>query len=323
VVLSLNIARQKGLAMVLVIWVLSLLTIMAGSFALTMRRETIVISSVKDSAIALAAAETGVTIAQKMLMLTDNDKRWNADGSVYQIQYQDTEIRVRLFSEQGKIDINKASEELLTAMMSATELELEKQQELVYAIMDWRDKDDLIHINGAEKKQYEDAGLDYHPANKDFQLIDELQLVLGMNPVIYQQLQALITVYSGQATVNRTLAAKEVLAVIADPETEDETIDEYIKQRMENNNASPADSRLTLQDNVEGNQSANNKNSVYTIISQARLFADTEAGIKITLKNTGQANSFQVLDYRQLYQDVSLFGDEMEQFLVVEQDEPE
>ena len=36
--------RQKGLALVLVLWVLSLLTIMAGSFALSMRREASIIA---------------------------------------------------------------------------------------------------------------------------------------------------------------------------------------------------------------------------------------------------------------------------------------
>ncbi len=314
------------MAMVIVIWVLSLLTIMAGSFALTMRRETIVISSVKDSAVALAAAQTGVTVAQRMLTAVDNDKRWHADGSVYQIQFQDAEIRVRLFSEQGKIDINKAGEELLTSMMNATELETEKKQELVDSIMDWRDQDDLVQNNGAEKKEYADAGLAYQPANKNFRLIDELQLVLGMTPAIYQQLHALITVFSGSASVDRKLAPKEVLAVIADSETDLETVDDYIKQRKEDYNLAETGVGSSFQDNVEGNQSANKTNNVYTIISQARIFADTEAGIKVTLKrnaNSGKANSFQVLDYRQLYQDVSLFSEEMEQFLVVEQNESE
>ena len=313
------------MAMVIVIWVLSLLTIMAGSFTLTMRRETIVISSVKDNAVVLAAAQTGVTIAQKMLSQVKDDKRWVADGSIYQIQYQDAEIRVRLFSEQGKIDINKASEVLLTAMMGVTELEEDKKQQLVDAIIDWRDKDEVELEHGAEKKRYADAGLAYQPANKDFQLIDELQLVLGMTPDIFQQLQALITVFSGQAKVDRVLAPKEVLAVIANSETDVETIDDFIERRKEDN-LEKTDPGLSFTDNVEGNQSANRNNSVYTIISQARLSTETEAGIKVTVKkNTGngKANTFQVLDYRQLYQDVSLFSEEMEQFLVVEQNESE
>ncbi len=142
---------QSGMALVIVIWVLSLLAIMAGSFALTMRRETTIISALKDNAETLSVAETGLTIAQKMLFLEDKDKRWLTDGSIYQIQFQGAEIRVRLFSEQGKIDINKANEALLMKMMGSTSEELNKQEELVAAIIDWRDNDDQVNINGAEK----------------------------------------------------------------------------------------------------------------------------------------------------------------------------
>ncbi|MFZ2407428.1 MAG: type II secretion system protein GspK, partial [Methylobacter sp.] len=35
--------RSEGFALVLVLWVLSLLTIMAGSFALSMRREAAIV----------------------------------------------------------------------------------------------------------------------------------------------------------------------------------------------------------------------------------------------------------------------------------------
>lgn len=298
---------------------------MAGSFALTMRRETIVISSVKDSAIALAAAETGITVAKTMLFLADEEKRWVADGRIYQFLYEDTEIRIRVLSEQGKIDINEAGEELLETMLSVTELDTETKQSLVHAIIDWRDEDNLEQLHGAEKSQYEQQGLSYHPANKKFQLLDELQMVLGMTPAIYEKLQGLITVYSGQATVDRNLASKEVLAVIADPDVEIESIDEFIKQRVEND-VPETDSDLPLQDIVEQVQSADNINKVYTIISQARLYARIETGIKLTLRkniDSGQDNSLQLLDYRQPYQSVSLFDDELEKFLVVEEDESE
>ena len=313
-------SRQSGLALVIVIWVLSLLTIMAGSFALTMRRETTVISAVKDNAVALAIAETGVGIAQQMLFLKDKNKRWRADGSIYHLAYQEAEIRVRLVSEHGKIDINKADEALLTEMMSSIDIELEQKQALVSAIIDWRDKDDLIQINGAEKDQYKQADLAYQPTNKEFQLIDELQMVLGMTNEIYQQLKPLITVYSKQKQVNLQVASKEVIQAIGGLDSE--ILDEYLQQRIENSLAQLPAPEYPAAGNSGKKQNGSNK-AVYTVISQARFLGELASGVKVTLKKSKKRdNPFQILSWQQIDQKQSLFDDEMTQLLVI-QDEPE
>jgi general secretion pathway protein K len=306
--------------MVIVIWVLSLLTIMAGSFALTMRRESTVISAVKDNARVQAMAETGISIAQQMLFLDDKERRWRADGSIYTLKYEQANIRVRLISELGKIDINKANEELLTAMMGATTLELAQQQEIVSAILDWRDKDDLVHINGAEQQQYEEAGLLYSPANQDFQLIDELQMVLGMNSEIYLQLKPLITVYSKQPQVDLNVASKEVLSVISN--LDDVALEEYIQQRTENNKAQMLVAGFPLAGSTGKNQGGSD-NQVYTIISQAQLLDEFVTGIKATIRKSDSAseNPIQILNWQQIDQKKSLFDDDMTQLLVT-QDEP-
>ncbi len=308
-------SKQTGMAMVIVIWVLSLLTIMAGSFALTMRRETTVISATKDNAVVQAIAETGISIAEQKLFLVDESKRWRADGSIYLVDYRGAKIRVRLLSERGKIDINKANEALLTAMMASTSAELSQQQAIVSAILDWRDADELVHINGAEKQQYEDAGLKYSPANKDFQLIDELQMVLGVNNEIYQQIKPLVTVYSKQAQVDLTVASKEVIQAISDLDSA--TLDNYIQQRTESNaNELPAPT-FPLTDNNTKSQGTSN-NPVYTIIAQAQLFDEFTTGIKATIKKSAQGTEmpFQVLNWQTIDNKQSLFDDEMTPLLV-------
>jgi len=314
-------SKQSGLAMVIVIWVLSLLTIMAGSFALTMRRESTVISAVKDNAIVQAMAETGLSFAQEMLSLPDKQMRWHADGSIYRLNYHDAEIRVRLISEQGKIDINKASEESLTALLSSTTAESSKQQEIVSAILDWRDKDDEIHINGAEKEEYEDAELNYSPANKDFQLIEELQMVLGMNSKIYKQLKPLITVYSKQKSVDLNVASKKVIETLVD--IDPVIVDQYIQQRTNSHSdQQPAPDFPMV--GVEGKKQNENGNEVYTVISEAQLYSDVSAGIQVTLKRSlnSEGSGFKIVSWQQIEQKQSLFDNEMTP-LLVRQNEPE
>ncbi len=62
--------------------------------------------------------------------------------------------------------------------------------------------------------EYAQAGLKGRPANYPFQSTEELQLVLGMRPELYQRIAPMITVYSRQPGVNPHLASRAVLLAI-------------------------------------------------------------------------------------------------------------
>jgi len=100
---------------------------------------------------------------------------------------------------------------------------------LADAIQDWRDADTLKRPRGAEAPEYEAAGLTYKPANAPFQSVEELRLVLGMTPALYQQLAPLITIYSRQAGINSQIASRDVLRAV--PNVTDAQIDEYLGLR--------------------------------------------------------------------------------------------
>ncbi|HEY8035959.1 MAG TPA: type II secretion system protein GspK [Methylobacter sp.] len=341
--------RSEGFALVLVLWVLSLLTIMAGSFALTMQREASVVTGSRNNAQAMAIAESGLAVAELMLMNPGQQQRWRTDGSIYQIDYPDFKVRVRLLAETGKIDINSADQTLLQGLMAHAPVEAEQQAKLVNAILDWRDEDDLVHIDGAEKEEYKSAGLSYRPRNKPFQSIEELQLVLGMNEQLFKWLENLVTVYSGQPTVDSTQAAKEVLQVL--PGADAGLIDEYIAaRRISAVNGLPApafmirkdgagQSGFSNQDGMSGQKSAIESTSAIgvndgmeqkgaiTVVAEALSDDDTKAMIKALIKrsdNPGALSPFQVLKWqRDAAKDNSLFTDERDQLLVRQYAEPE
>jgi general secretion pathway protein K len=315
------VIRQKGLALVLVLWVLSLLTIMAGSFALSMRREASIVAGIKNNAQAMAVAESGIAMAEMMLLNPDQNKRWRADGSIYEINSANAKVRVRLLSETGKIDINKADQTLLQGLMASAPVDEEQQTRLVNAILDWRDEDDLVHINGAEKKEYQDAGLSYQPRNKPFQTIEELQLVLGMNASVFLWIEPLVTVYSGQQQVAVQMASKEVLQVI--PGLDTELVDSYLAARLEsaiNNLPAPPFPSISGLNNAAG------QNIVLTLVSEALLDDGSSAVISAVIKQSDETQStpFQILQWQHVTaKDASLFTDAMSELLVKQYAQPE
>lgn len=325
--------RQKGFALVLVLWVLSLLTIMAGSFALSMRREAAIVTGIRSNAQAMAVAESGLAVAELMLMHPDQRQRWRTDGSSYQIDYTDSKVRIRLLAETGKVDLNSADQTLLQGLMAYAPVDDKLQTKLVSAILDWRDADDLVHIEGAEKKDYKDAGLSYQPRNKPFQSVEELQLVLGIDEQVFNWLENRVTVYSGQPTVDLTMAAEAVLLVL--PGIDEKLIAPYILARRESAmNGLPAPAFGVPQSGMSAAPEETTPETpvddglqvVVTVISEALLEDGTTAIITALIKKSDGAelSPFQILKWqRNSAGEGSLFSDEKNELLLRQYAEPE
>lgn len=318
-------SKQKGFALVLVLWVLSLMTIMAGSFALSMRREVSIIAGIRSNAQALAIAESGIAMAQMMLLNPEQSQRWRTDGSIYQIDYTSSEqdvasVRIQIQSETGKIDLNQADQNLLQALMHHAPVEEEQQTKIVNAIQDWRDPDDLVHIDGAEKKEYQDAGLSYRPRNQPFQSIEELQLVLGVDAQVFQWIEPLITIYSGQAQVNLQLAAKDVLQVI--PGLDADLLEEFMVARLESAKKGLPMPAFPL---PAGQSAAEEQTAAFTIMSEALMDDGTSAIISAVIKQSDDERlPFKVMKWqRDTSSGVSLFTEAMSELIVASYAEPE
>ena len=309
------------MALVLVLWVLSILIIMAGSFALSMRRESSIVAVIKNNAQAMAIAESGIALAKTMLLNPNPNKAWRAEGNIYEINASDANIRVRLFSEVGKIDINKADQTLLQNLMTFAPVDTDHQSKLVNAILDWRDADDLVHIDGAEKEEYQQAGLNYQPSNKPFESTEELQLILGMNKSVLSWLEPLVTVYSKQPQVTMTLASREVLQVI--PGVDAGLLDSYIFMRLENaKNDLPAP---TFPVSKRDDNSAET-NNVLTLVSEALIDDGSSASLSVVIKKSdnGGRTPFQILKWQPVTATTkSLFTDAMSELVVKKYAEPE
>lgn len=309
-------SQQRGLALVLVVWILTLLILMAGSFAMSMRRESSVSYAITASAEALALAESGVTLAQFNLTQGDPEQRWLTDGSIYEIMGPDSRIRIRIFAESGKVDLNTSGEEELEAVLRAAVNDDWQRQALLNAILDWRDADDDTRTQGAEKRQYRLAGLAYEPSNAAFQSVEELQQVLGMNAAIFEVIQPFITVYSGGSAVDKRSASAALLQLLAGDLKGRNMHDAELEQRLQANGGSEGGL-------ADGGQVFSNENQTYTIIVEALVRQEASAGVEtvVSQRSNDYGLPFETLDWKQNLQPSSLFNPAMESQVVTIQDE--
>jgi type II secretory pathway component PulK len=114
--------------------------------------------------------------------------------------------------EERKINLNsvKAPLVLTRLFQYAAGLKKDKAHDIAVSIFDWMDEDDIPFEGGAEANYYKQLKPSYAPKNKPFDVLEELLLVKGVTPEIYQKVLPFLTLTStGQ--VNLNTASKTVL----------------------------------------------------------------------------------------------------------------
>jgi len=210
------VGYQRGIALVLVLWVLLLLTIISGSFALMARMDRLEANTLLSGTQARLSAEAAINLAVLALRDQNDENRMLADGRVYQQQLGDILVEVSAIDERGKLDINAADELTLENIFIGHGMEPGDAEMLAAAVLDWRDKDELERVNGAEEDAYLAAGMQVGPANRPFLMTEELLQVIGMPYELYRRLEPGITVFSRVAEPNPAFAPVEALMALPD-----------------------------------------------------------------------------------------------------------
>lgn len=223
--------QQRGIAFIIVLWVIALVAILMGSFAVIARTENLQARHLLDSVRGRYAAEAGVNLAAYAMRRSDPLTRWVPDGRPYQLELDGAKVTIKVLDDSGKIDINRADPTVLTRLFESNGIDHDQAQALAARIGDWIDPDDNTQVNGAEEPQYKQAGLSYGPANAPFTTVGEVQQVLGIDYELFRKLQPALTVYSGSASPNPMYAPEQ--AMMALPGMTSDLAQQLIAQRQQ------------------------------------------------------------------------------------------
>jgi len=231
-----RILTQKGVALLMVIWVLMLLSVIVTEFCYTMRSRVNITRNLKDSTQAYYLAVAGVNEAIAAVIkeqMTPGQSRgaeaetageesvnWRVNRDMPPVSLGRGSYEVCIRNESGRMDINRAGERLWEAVLEGFGLESQERDVIVDSIMDWRDTNDLHRPNGAEDDYYQSLDPPYHCKDGDFDTVEELLLVRGVTPeIFYAGLNQLVTVLPDSKTddhdfdrININAASEAMLA---------------------------------------------------------------------------------------------------------------
>ncbi|MBA4373792.1 MAG: hypothetical protein C0402_13145 [Thermodesulfovibrio sp.] len=222
------LCSSRGIALLMVLWVLMILMVIVLSFSYLTRTEALGTLAFRNAVIQKFLAEAGIQRAvmevlyrnqNKSLPPVEGQEVWRLDASPHTVQTENGHYTVSIIDESGKVDINKTPELLLKNILLNRGLKEEDADIIVDSIQDWRDPDDLHRLHGAESDYYMSLKSPYKARNADFETMEELLLVKGVTgELLYggggRGLIDILTVNGKSGKINLNAAPREVLLAI-------------------------------------------------------------------------------------------------------------
>lgn len=239
---------ERGIALILVLWIVVLLSMAALSLSLLTRTEALATLSVKEEIENKFLAEAGIrrgimelfyrNANRNQQVILEGFEVFQADGRTYTSEMADGHYRIRITDESGKINLNTLTDNngiILKNLLMNNGVAEETASILVDSILDWKDGDNLHRLSGAEDDYYQSLPKPYKAKNAAFDSLEELVFVRGISRPILQGsadgkgILPFCTIYSKTDKINLSAAPPEVLKAI--PGMTDNMIQRIVEYR--------------------------------------------------------------------------------------------
>ena len=183
--------RQRGFALLIVLWTMGLLALLVAQFSATGRTEVRVAANLRANAVAQAAADGAMHEA--ILRILQN--AWAPDGRAHVVRVGDAIVDVRIKDEFWKVNPNTATLPMLQAMLTSRGIDAGKTAALSKAIVDWRAGDAPAQSGPPKRGPFVAAGLSRRQTVRLFESLDQLSGVTGMTPALMARIVPAMSIY--------------------------------------------------------------------------------------------------------------------------------
>jgi len=219
--------RQRGMALIIVLWIIVLLGIMAAGHSKNVHTEVQLAARQVETARARGLAEAAVNhvilemLGQRLLQPLPTN------GTPFPLAVYDDVVTVAVRNASGLVDLNVAAADLLDSTFKACGIEMTDRAALVDAILDWRDGDNLTHLNGLEDGDYAAMGVPWGSRDGAFSSVEELRYLPGISQALFECMSPLVTVHSGRGGIDLESAPPMLVTALSgniiEPATQDDT----------------------------------------------------------------------------------------------------
>jgi len=298
--------NRQGVALILVLWVIMVLSLLISGFAFTMHVETQVASFSRKEFKAEMLARSGIEVARMQLLLHDKsateagfdalNQAWVTNQDFYvDHELGEGKFNVVVTDEERKLPVNNLTAVQWHKLLDVLGVDPVDADVIVDSTLDWIDPTDLHRLNGADNTYYGQLVPPYKKKGGPMDRVEELLLVRGVTKELFDGTPAtgkdqpghpglrdvLTTFTAGQVNVNT--ASSEVLQALLNI---DDTQATLVLQRRDGEDGVPAtddDAPFRSVDDFIGVLAGNNQN----VTQQYRPFVNVSSQF-FHVKSTGE-----------------------------------
>jgi general secretion pathway protein K len=199
---------SDGFIVVAVLWILGALATLATVYSVYVINTATALAVNDDRLKSEGLISAGVELAAYQLTAGSEIP----PAGSFSFRLGQATIGVDFRSESARVDLNTASKEMLSGLITSLGARRDAADDLADRIVAWRTPP--AEGQDQEASNYRTAGRPYAPRGGRFPHVDELALVLGITPDLLERLRPLVTVYSGQPGINILAALPQVVAAV-------------------------------------------------------------------------------------------------------------
>ncbi|MFM9976612.1 MAG: general secretion pathway protein GspK [Sphingomonadaceae bacterium] len=182
-----------------------------GVLALTQRTQVAAEADIA-AARASAAADAGVALGIRSLLMTDVSGASAIDGRPRRVSFDGATLAIQITDERGKVPLNLLDDQQLTALLEFSGLSGDPLAIARDSFLDWIDDDDEPRANGAEYDYYQPQGI--RPRNSGLLTLGELGRVRGFTTPVVTRIAAVATTDFGNGPFDTRFALPQAIRIM-------------------------------------------------------------------------------------------------------------
>jgi general secretion pathway protein K len=190
---SLARSGERGFALLIVLWAMVLLALLGTQVTGSGQAETRLATALRSGA-QLRAAADGAVYETIWHMLDGGGDYWPPGAMTRILDEPAARVVVTVTDERGKMDVNQVPPGYLQSLFSILGADKDTATNVANALADWRSQQPAG--SGPQSplaQQYRSAGRAWGPAGVEFQRLDDIELAIGMTPVLAKAAKPYLT----------------------------------------------------------------------------------------------------------------------------------
>jgi general secretion pathway protein K len=265
-------SRQRGIALVSVLWGVAILSLVAAALLSLSLTSAQLGRNAWNTARMASAADGAVNQAILALLDPRLKRQPRVDGTPSDVVFDHLKVRIAIQDESGRINVNFASKDAIAAALAASGLTPGDARTLA---------DRVATRRGAEGQVI---------ARTTYKTLDALLSVDGMRRETLERAAPLLTVFGRNDAVNQSVAPRVVLAIL--PRLDANAVDRIMKER------DARQAQIAASDDGAGGTPLGTANAVFRIVARTQLGSAQVTRVAEILFTGDTARPWLVLDWR-------------------------